>query len=226
MDPDRPSNNSSNNESSPYHWDSNSSDHLLTSPTASSIARNPRNLTPGQRIQPALATHARTDSLEAPPSSLRTVQKRNSGGDAAGRKRMSPVMRGHFEDADAAIVANNRQDRSRSPPKPSPTPATQTVRTLSDKSKDRDSGWEETLPSGSSSSRSLQLSEQSPIKKKPVGEGEGERGRGGEQEQDKEEGARAFSLLTIPRIRTFRSQLLWPPSTKAPTPFKYPAIGL
>ena len=91
---------------------------------------------------------------------------------------MSPVMRGHFEDADAAIVASNRQDRSRSPPKPSPTPAT---RTLSDRSKDQDSGWEETLPSGSSSSRSLQLSEQSPIKKKPVGEGRGEGGGGGER---------------------------------------------
>ncbi|KAF8544803.1 hypothetical protein BDD12DRAFT_872536 [Trichophaea hybrida] len=157
IDADRPS----NNESSPYHWDSKPSDGLLTNVAVSNTSRNPRNLTPGQK--PAPLAHTRTDSLEAP--SIRPVQKRNSG-DASGLKRTSPIMRSlPFEDEDAAIVAssvnNSRQDYGSRPQpnhsKSSPT-ATQTTRRLSDKSKDRDSGWEETIPSGSSSDHSVRLS--------------------------------------------------------------------
>jgi len=158
MDADRPSN---NNESSPYHWDSKPSDGLLTNTAVPNSSRNPRNLTPGQR--PAPLAHTRTDSLEAP--SIRPLQKRNSN-DTSGLKRISPIMRSlPFEDEDAAIVANSvssRQETYGSRPQPNHSKAssttTQATRRLSDKSKDRDSGWEETIPSGSSSDHSLRLS--------------------------------------------------------------------
>jgi len=140
MDADRPS----NNESSPYHWDTKPPEDLL-SPQASNSPRNSRNLTPGQKVAPA---HIRTDSLGTPPP-LRP--KRNAGSEV-GKK--SPV---HRLDVDAAIVAGSVARGvgafdSRPQPNHSQTsPAA--IRRLSDKSKD--SGWEENIPSASSSDHSL-----------------------------------------------------------------------
>ncbi|KAA8894646.1 hypothetical protein FN846DRAFT_399162 [Sphaerosporella brunnea] len=134
MDLDRPS----NTESSPYHWASKPSDDLLGSPATSS-PRNSRNLTPGQKSTP---NHSHTDSLGAPKSS---TQKRNSG--ETGLKRSSTA----YVDEDAMVVANSVRAR----PQPNQTKSSPAaIRRLSDKSKDRDSGWEET----SSSDHSLRSS--------------------------------------------------------------------
>jgi hypothetical protein len=130
MDADRPS------ESSPYHWASKPSDDLLGSPATNS-PRNSRTLTPGQKS--AIPSHSHTDSLGAP---AKAVQKRNNS--ETGLKRVS----GAYADEDAAVVAHSR-------PMPNQTKSSPAaIRRLSDKSKDRDSGWEET----SSSDHSLRSS--------------------------------------------------------------------
>ncbi|CCX31380.1 hypothetical protein FPQ18DRAFT_382903 [Pyronema domesticum] len=133
MDSDRPNN---NNESSPYHWDSNTS---ADQPTGVNASRNPRNLTPGQKPSPPFK-HTRTDSLEAPS---RGIQKRGTGDTTASLKRASVAIRGpspsSIQDDDAAIVANSaRRSRGSSP-----------TRRPSDTSKDGDSGWEERAPTPS-----------------------------------------------------------------------------
>ncbi|KAI5783543.1 hypothetical protein EDC01DRAFT_210496 [Geopyxis carbonaria] len=157
LDSDRPT----QTESSPYHWDSKPTDDLLTSPVNNS-PRNSRMLTPGQKS--ATFNHSRTDSLEAPSS--RPTKTRGGGGDSSGLKRASAVMKRSSYDEDAAIVAgsvhrSNGQELHGPRPQPghsTSAPVLDTVKRLSDRPKDRDSGWEETLPSISSSDNSLRSS--------------------------------------------------------------------
>jgi hypothetical protein len=156
MDADRPS---SNKELSPYQWDSTPSDGHSSNTTVPA-SRNARNLTAGQR--PAVVSHKRMDSLEA-PSSIRPVSKtKGSGGDSPGLKRASAVVRRSslpYEDEDAVIVANSaarHETRGARPqPKQTNSSAVDTAARMLDKPKDRDNGWEDVLPSMSSSDNSV-----------------------------------------------------------------------
>ena len=151
MDADRPS---SNNELSPYQWDSAPSDGHQSNTTVPA-SRNARNLTAGQK--PAVVSHKRMDSLEA-PSSIRPVPKtKGSGGDSPGLKRASAVVRRSslpYEDEDALIVANSvaRQETRGARPQPKQTNPS-AVDTAA--RKDRDNGWLDVLPSISSSDNSV-----------------------------------------------------------------------
>ncbi|KAL7270477.1 hypothetical protein RUND412_006819 [Rhizina undulata] len=158
MDGDRPS---AHNESSPYGWDMNASEDLIniTSPGNSTDSpRHSRNLTPGQTIPKP--SHSRTDSLSTPVARQTKSSRQSLSKTDTGLKRKSAlVKRGSFnpDDEDAPNVADAALNR-RSQTDPSISASSVVVgpaKGLTGKVKDRDSGWEETFPSGSSSANSL-----------------------------------------------------------------------
>ncbi|KAF8463261.1 hypothetical protein BDZ91DRAFT_776975 [Kalaharituber pfeilii] len=107
--------------------------------------RQSRNLTHSTPNPSPAPSHSRKDSLTAPPRNTRLP--RTGTGDL---KRSSAVMRRHSiptDDEDAAVVTHNIQRvQGNSPSGP---------RGLTDRMKDRDSGWEENVGSGSSSVNSI-----------------------------------------------------------------------
>lgn len=161
VDGDRPA-----TSESPYGWGTSAAEDLPppVMPAANNNSpRNSRNLTPGQNI-PA-PNHSHTDSLTAPRQVRPSRQHPPRGGsaDSLGLKRSSAVMRRPSfpddEDATQAPIShkNNvqhlKQPDRRSQAQHQLPLALQAggVRGLTDKVKDRDSGWEEALASGSSS---------------------------------------------------------------------------
>ncbi|RPA92140.1 hypothetical protein L873DRAFT_1711062 [Choiromyces venosus 120613-1] len=167
MDVDRPG----ANEYSPYGWDAKDSDELIapTMPAASNNSpRNSRNLTPGQSLP--TPSHSHTDSLTTPSARQSRVPKqhpsRGGSGDSLGLKRTSAVMRRQSfpEDEDAALVAqsvaSHKHQQSGLHGRPQPQKSSLTpllvgsAKGLMDKVKDRDSGWDEGVASGSSSHNS------------------------------------------------------------------------
>lgn len=144
----------SNNESSPYPWDPKPADESVVSHITTNSARNARNLTPGQKL-PTVG-HSRSDSLEAPTLRSSMPKPRNANHDHSGLKRTSVIMMRRqsfsYEDQDAAIVASSVPHHGRPRVGHSNTsPASfEAGKKVAEKAKDRDSGWEETVPSGSS----------------------------------------------------------------------------
>ncbi|KAF8422845.1 hypothetical protein EV426DRAFT_147038 [Tirmania nivea] len=129
-------------------WAGRPSEEGLISPTVeepsprSISPRQSRSLTHTSAAHPHAPTHSRKDSLNAPPRNTRLP--RTPTGDL-GLKRSSAVMKRysiHTDDEDAAVVMNSVH-RSQGP------------RGITDRVKDRDSGWEETVASGSSSMNSI-----------------------------------------------------------------------
>jgi len=129
-------------------WAGRPSEEGLISPTVeepssrSISPRQSRNLTHTSAVPPQASMHSRKDSLSAPPRNTRLP--RTATGDL-GLKRSSAVIKRHSihtDDEDAAVVMNNIS-RSQGP------------RGITDRVKDRDSGWEETVASGSSSMNSI-----------------------------------------------------------------------
>lgn len=136
-------------------WAGRPSEEVLISPlseesTRSISPRQSRNLTHSTPNTSHTSSHARNDSLSAPPRNTRLP--RTSTGDL-GLKRSSAVMKRNSiptDDEDAALVMKNVQrghgNHSSSMGGP---------RGIPDRMKDRDSGWEENVASGSSSVNSL-----------------------------------------------------------------------
>ncbi|CUS10737.1 unnamed protein product [Tuber aestivum] len=167
MDGDRPG----VTEYSPYGWDVKDSDELIapTIPAASNNSpRNSRNLTPGQSLP--TPSHSYADSLTTPSARQGRGPKqhppRGGSGDSLGLKRTSAVMRRQSfpEDEDAALVAqavaSHKHQQSQLQGRPQPQKSSSTpllvgsAKGLMDKAKDRDSGWDEGVASGSSSPNS------------------------------------------------------------------------
>jgi len=164
MDGDR----SGANGGSPYGWDAKDSDELITpamQAASNNSPRNSRNLTPGQSL-PA-PSHLHADSLTTPSARQGRGPKqhpsRGGSGDSFGLKRASAVMRRQSfpEDEDAALVAqavaSHKHQQSQLHGRPHPQKSSSTpllvgsAKGLTDKVKDRDSGWDEGVASGSSS---------------------------------------------------------------------------
>ena len=113
--------------------------------------RHSRNLT---HSTPAAPTHTRKDSLTAPVRNARPL--RTNTGDQGGLKRSSAILRRHSiptDDEDAAVVMNNVK-RPQLNHSATATAVLGNPRGLSDGVRGRDSGWEETVGSASSSERS------------------------------------------------------------------------
>ncbi|KAG0134812.1 hypothetical protein HOY82DRAFT_196618 [Tuber indicum] len=167
MDGDRPG----ANEYSPYGWDAKDSDELITPamPAASNNSpRNSRNLTPGQSLP--TPSHSYADSLTTPSARQSRGPKqhtpRGGSGDSLGLKRTSAIMRRQSfpEDEDAApvaqAVASHKHLQSQPHGRPQPQKSSSTpllvgsAKGLTGGVKDRDSGWDEGVASGSSSPNS------------------------------------------------------------------------
>lgn len=160
LDGDRPA-----TSESPYGWGTSAVEDLPPPviPAANNNSpRNSRNLTPGQSIPP---NHSHSDSLTAPRQARPSRQNPSRGGsaDSLGLKRSSAVMRrpSFPDDEDAAQAVISHRNNAQHPKQPDRrSPAHHQLplalqaggaRGLTEKVKDRDSGWEEALVSGSSS---------------------------------------------------------------------------
>lgn len=127
-------------------WAGRPSEEGLISPTT--VEDNPpRSISPRQsrnltHSTPTAPSHNRKDSLTAPPRNTRLP--RTPTGDL-GLKRSSAVMKRHsiHTDEEDAVVTINNVQKPHGP------------RGITDRMKDRDSGWEETVASGSSSVNSM-----------------------------------------------------------------------
>lgn len=159
MDSDRPA-----TSESPYGWGTGGAEDLPAPPTMpaaknSNSPRNSRNLTPGQNIQPA-PSHSHSDSLSAPSRQTkpgRQQAQRDDSSESLGVKRNTNMRRPSYPEDEPTPKGNVQQQkqqidrRAAQSALPSALQIGGAAKGLSDRMKGRDSGWEESVASGSSS---------------------------------------------------------------------------